>query len=68
VLNFNLRAVDATSGVDPYRRNVVISTAKDSSGAIVAVRDSGVGLDTGSADQLFQQFYTTKAYGMAMGL
>ena len=68
VLNFILNAVDATSGLDPYRRNVVISTAKDSSGAIVAVRDSGVGLDTGSADHLFQPFYTTKASGMGMGL
>jgi C4-dicarboxylate-specific signal transduction histidine kinase len=68
VLNFILNAVDATSGVDAYRRNVVISTAKDSSGAIVAVRDSRVGLDTGSDDHLFQPFYTTKASGMGMGL
>jgi len=68
VLNFILNAVEATSGVDPYRRNVVISTTKDSSGAIVAVRDSGVGLDTDSADHLFQPFYTTKASGMGMGL
>jgi C4-dicarboxylate-specific signal transduction histidine kinase len=68
VLNFILNAVEATSGVDPYRRNVVISTAKDSNGAIVAVRDSGVGLDTDSADHLFQPFYTTKASGRGMGL
>jgi signal transduction histidine kinase len=47
---------------------VVISTAKDSNGAIVAVRDTGVGLDADSADRLFQPFHTTKASGMGMGL
>jgi hypothetical protein len=57
VLNFILNAVEATSGVDQYRRSVVVSTAKDSNDAIVAVRDSGVGLDADSADHLFQPFY-----------
>jgi len=68
VLNFILNAIEATSGVDEYRRNVVISTAKDSNDAIVAVRDSGVGIDADSADHLFQPFYTTKPSGMGMGL
>jgi C4-dicarboxylate-specific signal transduction histidine kinase len=68
VLNFILNAVEATSGVDPYHRNMVISTAQDSNGAIVAVRDTGVGFDADTADHLFQPFYTTKASGMGMGL
>jgi PAS domain S-box-containing protein len=68
VLNFILNAVDATSGVDKYRRNVVISAAEDSSNIIVAVRDTGVGLEEGDGDHLFQPFYTTKASGMGMGL
>jgi signal transduction histidine kinase len=54
--------------VDPYHRNMVISTAQDSNGAIVAVRDTGVGFDADTADHLFQPFYTTKASGMGMGL
>jgi C4-dicarboxylate-specific signal transduction histidine kinase len=68
MLNFILNAVEATSGVDPYHRNMVISTAQDSNGAIVAVRDTGVGFDADTADHLFQPFYTTKASGMGMGL
>jgi PAS domain S-box-containing protein len=68
VLNLILNAVEATRSVDEHRRNVVISSAKDSSGVIVAVRDTGIGLDADSADHLFQPFYTTKASGMGMGL
>jgi PAS domain S-box-containing protein len=68
VLNFILNAIEAMSGVDKYSRNVVVSTAKDSDGIIVAVRDTGVGIDADNADRLFQPFYTTKASGMGMGL
>jgi PAS domain S-box-containing protein len=68
VLNFILNAVEATSIVDRHRRDVVISTAKDSNGVVVAVRDTGVGLDVDSTDHLFQPFYTTKPSGMGMGL
>jgi signal transduction histidine kinase len=68
VLNFILNAVEATRIVDNPWREVVISTAKDSNGVMVAVRDTGVGLDADSVDHLFQPFYTTKASGMGMGL
>jgi two-component system sensor kinase FixL len=68
VLNFILNAVEATSGVDRYSRHVVVSSTKDSNGVIVAVRDTGVGLDPDSIDRVFQPFYTTKTSGMGMGL
>jgi signal transduction histidine kinase len=35
---------------------------------LVAVKDSGVGLDPGSLDKIFEAFYTTKEEGMGMGL
>jgi signal transduction histidine kinase len=35
---------------------------------LVAVRDSGPGLDPKTLDRLFDPFYTTKAQGMGMGL
>jgi signal transduction histidine kinase len=35
---------------------------------LVAVRDSGPGMDPESLDHLFTAFYTTKPQGMGMGL
>ena len=35
---------------------------------LVAVRDSGPGLDSNGIDRLFDAFYTTKPQGMGMGL
>ena len=47
---------------------MVVSTASDANGVVVAVRDGGVGIDAERADELFKPFYTTKASGMGMGL
>ena len=48
---------------------MLISTGKDASGCLlVAVRDTGPGVDPENADQLFEAFYTTKPGGMGMGL
>jgi PAS domain S-box-containing protein len=68
LLNFILNAVDATSGVDENRRKVAISTTSVSNGIVVAVSDTGVGIDADRADELFKPFYTTKPRGMGMGL
>ena len=35
---------------------------------LIAVRDSGPGLDAKSLDRLFDAFYTTKSHGLGMGL
>jgi signal transduction histidine kinase len=35
---------------------------------LVAVQDSGTGLETESLDHLFEAFFTTKPKGMGMGL
>jgi len=50
-------------------RDLLISTAEDvSNRVLVAVRDSGPGLNPESLERLFQPFYTTKSDGMGMGL
>ena len=68
ILNLIINAVEAMSSVPEGSRELLISTAKDVSGVLVAVRDSGPGLAPESFERLFDAFYTTKADGMGMGL
>jgi PAS domain S-box-containing protein len=69
MLNLILNAIEAMSEVSEGSRELLVSTGKQQSGAaLVAVRDSGPGLDPASLDQLFDAFYTTKPGGMGMGL
>jgi C4-dicarboxylate-specific signal transduction histidine kinase len=69
VLNLIFNAVEAMSGMHEGARELLICTEKaESNGALVAVRDSGPGLDPKSADRLFEAFYTTKVQGMGIGL
>jgi PAS domain S-box-containing protein len=69
LLNLIVNAIEAMSGVSEGARELRISTEiNESSGALVAVRDSGPGLDPASLEQLFNAFYTTKPSGMGMGL
>jgi MEDS: MEthanogen/methylotroph, DcmR Sensory domain/Histidine kinase-, DNA gyrase B-, and HSP90-like ATPase len=47
----------------------LIGTEKDaSSGVLVAVQDSGSGLDPENSERLFDAFYTAKPSGVRMGL
>jgi len=69
ILNLFINAVEAMSGVSEGSRALLIRTGKDASdGVLVAVQDSGPGLNPGSFERLFDSFYTTKPGGMGMGL
>jgi signal transduction histidine kinase len=69
ILNLVLNAVEAMSGVREGSRELLISTHRDvSGGVVVAVTDSGPGLNSESFSRLFEPFYTTKPRGMGMGL
>jgi C4-dicarboxylate-specific signal transduction histidine kinase len=69
ILNLILNAVEAMRCLDEEARELRISTKTDASNAVlVAVRDTGPGLDPTSVDRLFEAFYTTKPEGMGMGL
>ncbi|HUL06115.1 MAG TPA: PAS domain S-box protein [Candidatus Acidoferrum sp.] len=69
ILNLIMNAIEAMSSIDEGERELLISVGRDASGgALVAVRDSGPGLDPASVDRLFEAFYTTKPDGMGMGL
>ena len=68
VLNLILNAVEAMNSVDG-RRELLISTEQDQAHELlVAVRDSGPGIDPEYIDRVFEPFYTTKASGTGMGL
>ena len=69
ILNLILNAVEAMSGLDGGLRELRISVGEaESNGVLVAVQDSGPGLDPESMDHVFDAFYTTKSGGMGMGL
>jgi signal transduction histidine kinase len=69
ILNLIINAVEAMSAVSEESRELLISTEKDASGGVlVAVRDSGPGLNPESFARLFDAFYTTKPGGTGMGL
>jgi PAS domain S-box-containing protein len=69
ILNLIINAIEAMSGVAETPRALLISTGQaEPGGVLVAVRDSGPGLDPASLEHLFNAFYTTKAGGMGMGL
>ena len=69
ILNLIVNAIEATSGASEGARELLVRTGKDVSNAvIVAVRDSGPGLDPEGLGRLFDAFYTTKPGGMGMGL
>jgi PAS domain S-box-containing protein len=69
ILNLILNACEAMSSVVDHQRQLFIATQlNDGDHVQVAVRDSGVGLDPATRDQIFQPFYTSKREGMGMGL
>jgi signal transduction histidine kinase len=68
VLNLVLNAVEAMGSVEAGARELLISTEQDRTGVLVAVRDSGPGIDPALLERIFEAFYTTKSSGMGMGL
>src|SRR5712691_6848537 len=69
VMNLILNAVEAMSSVEAGARELLISTEQNQTGdVLVAVRDSGPGIDPGHIERVFEAFYTTKSGGVGMGL
>jgi PAS domain S-box-containing protein len=69
VLNLILNAVEAMASVDAGARELLISIKQnETNGIVVAVGDSGPGIDPKTLDRVFEAFYTTKSSGVGMGL
>src|SRR5215470_12695900 len=69
VLNLVLNAVEAMGSVEAGPRELSISTEQNRArGVLVAVGDSGPGIDPEHRERVFNAFYTTKSRGTGMGL
>ena len=69
VLNLIMNGLEAIARSKNGTRELSISSgADDAKNVIIAVRDSGEGLDTANLERVFDAFYTTKPEGMGMGL
>ena len=69
LLNLIINAFDAMRDTPLSRRKVVIATERSTDGFThVSVRDYGVGIPEQIRERLFEQFFTTKAKGLGMGL
>jgi PAS domain S-box-containing protein len=68
VLNLILNAAEAMGSVEGAPRDLLISTEQHHTVVLVAVRDSGPGIDPTNLERVFEAFYTTKSRGVGMGL
>jgi signal transduction histidine kinase len=68
LLNLMTNAIDAMADKDEPRTLCVRSNLYDGGGVLVSVADTGVGVRSQDADQIFNPLFTTKAHGMGLGL
>jgi PAS domain S-box-containing protein len=69
IINLAVNSVQAMATVTDRARVLLIRTQQHDSGQVlVAVEDTGVGIEPDSLGRLFSAFYTTKPDGMGMGL
>lgn len=67
ILNLILNAIEAMISA-PGPRELLISTEQLETSGVVAVRDSGPGIEPGQLERVFEAFYTTKSNGVGLGL
>ena len=69
IINLVMNGMEAMADVTDRPRDLLIrSQLRAPDQVVVAVQDSGIGIEPQNADRLFGSFYTTKPGGMGMGL
>lgn len=69
ILNMVLNGLEAMVEADGRDRALAIRTARGGPAAVVvAVEDSGIGIDGHDVERMFEPLYTTKPEGLGMGL
>ncbi|QCP51891.1 DUF4118 domain-containing protein [Trinickia violacea] len=67
--NLIMNGIQAMVNVEDRARELLIELRRSDEGSvIVAVQDSGKGIDAENASKLFEPFFTTKPEGMGVGL
>jgi signal transduction histidine kinase len=69
VLNLIMNGSEAMSAIMDRAKVLTISSERiEPGGVLVAVKDTGAGIDPAIADRIFETLFTTKPNGMGMGL
>jgi signal transduction histidine kinase len=69
LLNLISNGREAMAAVGDRRRLLQITTERhEADNVLIAVTDSGTGIDAEHKDRIFEAFFTTKSSGMGMGL
>jgi C4-dicarboxylate-specific signal transduction histidine kinase len=68
LMNLMMNAIDAMKDVDGTRELIIKSQRAENEQLMVSVSDTGVGLPSQQADQIFNAFFNTKPHGAGMGL
>jgi PAS domain S-box-containing protein len=68
IINLVMNGMEAMASVADRPRELKILSRREADQVLVAVQDSGVGIDPEHVDRLFNAFFTTKPSGMGMGL
>ena len=69
ILNLVMNGIEAMDTITDRPREMLIRSCEhESNQLLVAVQDSGVGIDSQNLEKIFDAFYTTKPQGMGMGL
>jgi len=69
IINLIVNSIEAMAAVtERWRELTLTSREHDRDYVLVALQDSGVGIDPEQLDRVFNPFFTTKSDGMGMGL
>jgi len=68
ILNLVNNSIQAMGGVGIQSRELLVISKTESDRVVVAVSDSGSGVDAANLERVFEPFYTTKSGGLGMGL